>query len=149
MKKLKIEIPKGFIIDEFNKDTGVIKFKKEPKNVMQSIKTIEDVLIDNSISEAQFKTSCLGLSEDEIAYRLIKLICKSLNEGWVPDWGNANEYKYFPWFYMSSSGFRFDGYVGWSTNANVGSRLSFKSQELATHAGNQFTEIYKNYLLIK
>ena len=80
----------------------------------------------------------------------MKLLTKSLNEGWEPDWDNSSERKYFPWFNMSSSGSGFSFCVcdDWGTHSSVGSRLCFKSSELAKYAGTQFTDIYKEYMLI-
>ena len=149
MKTLKIEIPKGFEVDEFNQQTGEIKFKETPKDIMSTIKTIEDVLKSNSLTQIEFDKNCKGLEEDEISYRLIKLICKTLNEGWEPDWDDSNEYKYYPWFKMSSSGFRYHYYDYWTTYSYVGSRLCFKSSKLARYAGEQFTDVYEKFMLIK
>lgn len=149
MKTLKIEIPKGFVIDKFDEETGDITFKEKPKNVMERIKTFEDVLADNNITKELFNNTLVGLTADEIAYKQIKLICKSLNEGWEPDWDNSSEYKYYPLFKMSSSGFRCNDCGYWATSSAVGSRLCFRSSELAKYACIQFTEIYKNHLLIK
>ncbi len=78
---------------------------------------------------------------------MAKLVCIAYNEGWIPDWNNTNEYKYFPYFKMGSSsgvGFSSVDYDYWVTNSNVGSRLCFKSADLAKHAGKLFEqEIYK------
>ncbi|MGK0175653.1 MAG: hypothetical protein ACI9AT_002040, partial [Ulvibacter sp.] len=92
--------------------------------------------------------SCVGLSKDEVGYRVIKLICKSLNQGWTPDWSDSSEYKYTPWFEMNgSSGFRCHVFVSWCTYTHVGSRLCFKSKELAEYAGKQFEEVYKDFMV--
>ena len=70
------------------------------------------------------------------------------NDGdeWFPDWSNYNEYKYTPWFDMdpsSASGFAFGGYDDWYSDSNVGSRLCYKTRELAEYAGKQFEDLYK------
>ncbi|MGK0174049.1 MAG: hypothetical protein ACI9AT_000412, partial [Ulvibacter sp.] len=112
------------------------------------IKTIGDVLKDNGISQSEFDKSCVGLSKDEVGYRVIKLICKSLNQGWTPDWSDLSEYKYVPWFEINdSSGFRCDAYAYWFSVANFGSRLCFKTKELAEYAGKQFEEVYKDFMV--
>ncbi len=120
--------------------------------VTDRIKTIDDVLKDNGLSKHDFDKSCIGLTEDEISYRLIKLIVKSLNEGWMPDWSNSSEYKYYPWFNMnagsSASRFSYDDFDSWLTCSHVGSHLCFKSAELAKYAGTQFIEIYEKYMVI-
>jgi len=117
------------------------------KDVKDRIKNFDDVLKENGISREDFETSCKGLEPDEIAYRMAKLVCLAFNEGWIPDWTNSNQYKYFPWFNMgSSSGVGFSSFVFdfWNSSSAVGSRLCFKSADLAKHAGKLFEqEIYK------
>lgn len=120
--------------------------------VTDRIKTIKDVLHDNGLSEETFNIQCRDLPEDEKAYRLIKLIVKSLNEGWLPDWSNSNEYKYYPWFDMNNgsaaSRFSYNGYGRWNAGSLVGSRLCFKNAELAKYTGTQFIEIYRKNMVI-
>ncbi len=117
------------------------------KDVKERIKTIEDVLKDNGTSQTKvdnmFKYSPEHLKHQYIA----ELLCKSLNEGWEPNWDNSNEYKYYPWFKMSPSGFRFSDYDYWHSISNVGSRLCLKSRELAIYAGEQFTELYEKFMI--
>lgn len=149
MYTIPIEIPKGY---EANLVNGVIKITAAKKKgpVTERILTIDDVLADNSLTRDQFDKQCAGLEQDEIAYRIIKLLAKSLNEGWEPDWSNSGEYKYYPWFEMrGSSGFLFSGYDYWATASGVGSRLCFKSRELAEHAGRNFTGVYEELMTIK
>jgi hypothetical protein len=122
------------------------------RNVMERIKTMEDVLLDNEFDHDSFLNKyCPGLTDDEIAYKQIKLITKSLNEGWEPDWTNSSEGKYYPWFDLSegSSGFRCYDFGRWGTLSDVGSRLCFKSKELAEYAGKQFTDVYNKFMTIK
>lgn len=157
MKSLKIEIPKGFEIDCFDADSGLVKFREIPKNIFDKIKSIEDVYQDNEefikeeydLSVSDFIDSFKYLIKDEIAYRQMKLICNTFNEGWEPDWTNSNEHKYFQYFYMGeksgSSGFRFGADGRWLTLSRVGSRLCFKSHELAKHTAELFEDIYKNF----
>ncbi|TDE53788.1 hypothetical protein [Flavobacterium sp. GT3P67] len=117
------------------------------KDVKDSIKNFDDVLENNGISREDFETSCKRLEPDEVAYRMAKLVCITFNEGWLPDWTNSNEYKYYPWFNMSSSsgvGFSDVDCGFWRANSCVGSRLCFKSADLAKHVGKLFEqEIYK------
>lgn len=152
MQTLKIEIPQGYEVDSFDKLSGEIRLKEKPKDVMERVKTIDDVLADNGISPGGgFRQHCEMLSDDEVAYIQLKLIAKSLNEGWTPDWDNSSQYKYFPWFWMNggSSGFRFYDYGRWSSASTVGSRLCFKSRELAEYAAKQFLDVYRRFMVIK
>lgn len=75
----------------------------------------------------------------------MSIITMVLNEGWEPDWDNDNESKYYPYFYMSPSGFAFHvtGSVSTGASAGCGSRLRFRTSELARYAGEQFLDIWK------
>lgn len=149
MKTLKIQIPDGYEIDDFDKLSGEIKLKEKPKNVMERIKTVADILADHNITPLQFDVMCERLEVDEINYRILKLLTKSLNESWLPDWDDSNQAKYYAWFYMGgSAGFRFDGCGGWPAISYVGSRLCFKSRELAEYSAQQFTSVYKQFMMI-
>lgn len=84
-------------------------------------------------------------------YKLI-VICEALNEGHIHDWNNGEWDKWYPWFYMSgsSSSGRFSFYYSdfRNSDSDCGSRLCFKSEELADYSGTQFEELYKEYFVI-
>lgn len=87
-----------------------------------------------------------GLTPDEVAYRHLKVVVKALNEGWTPNWDKDEEMKYYPWFYLdATSGFRLNC-VDWCYESSpVGSRLCFRSRELAEYATMQFHDLYKQF----
>ncbi len=150
MSTLKINIPEGFKIKSFNEKTGEVSFEPIPKDIKERITTFTDVLKHHNIIARDFAHQCDKLSDDEVAYRKIKLITEALNEGWTPDWTDGTN-KYWPWFKMGSAsgvGFSYHGYGRWYSFSLVGSRLCFKSRELAVYAGEQFEDIYKDFLTI-
>jgi len=147
---LTINAPDGCEIDSytFDKTSGVVKFKEKRKSVFERITTLASVLEDNGFTQQGFDKHCEGLTEDEVGYRLAKLMIMSLNEDWTPDWNDPNQVKYVPWFDMrGSSGFRFDVYVSWNSASVVGSRLCLKSRPLCEHIGKhpELTAIYKKF----
>ena len=113
-------------------------------------------------------------NKDIIAYMKLRIIVAALNEGWKPQF-IPGEYRWFPYFILytkdeidkmdeetkarvvcrSSSGA--DAYGGVSCAysygdsavvvAGIGSRLAFKTEELAEYAGKQFAEIYADFML--
>ena len=88
-----------------------------------------------------------------IANYQLMVIAEALNEGWTPDWSNGEWDKWYPWFDMddsSSAGrFSFYGAVLQYSYSNVGSRLCFKSEELADYAATQFLELYRELFVIE
>lgn len=64
----------------------------------------------------------------------------------VPDFSDLNQDKWFPWFKYKKdiAGFVFAGtdYTPMYTNANISSRLCFKTSERAEQFGKQFIDIY-------
>ena len=122
------------------------------KNAIKRITTLEMACVDlGLLSEGaigQFVGEKHGTSLQ--AYTQLIVIADALNEGWVPNWNDGNEYKWYPWFKYNGWGFGFSGTgFGYTfTHACLGSRLVFKSQELAEHAGRTFESIYNDFLSI-
>jgi hypothetical protein len=85
----------------------------------------------------------------DIAEYGIILIAKVLNEGWIPDWNNTKEYKWYNWFRYDSSTSRFvfldTAYDDWYTYTFGGSRLCYKEENLAAFAANLFSDFYNDY----
>jgi hypothetical protein len=92
--------------------------------------------------------------ESSYAYHQLTIIARALNEGWVPDYSDGNQYKYYPYFVWDNkaaggSGFSFYRYCYDVSFSDVGARLVFKTSELATHAGKKFISIYNQFLTSK
>lgn len=113
------------------------------------------------------------MTEDFIAYLKLRIIVAALNEGWEPKF-TEDEYRYFPWFYFYTkeeydnlddeekgrcvlrSGNSTDSDNGFVycfanndasySNAYFGSRLAFRTRELAAYAGRQFTEEWADFM---
>lgn len=127
----------------------IIEDSDKPKNIMDRVKSFEDaceVLGSNPDIFTEYDT------DDEVAYKKLKVITRALNENWKKDWSNSNEYIYFPWFEMDKkpgSGFDCSDYYRWPSFSIVSARLGFKSRELALYAAKQFEVIYHKYMVIK
>ena len=124
---------------------------------MDKIKTFEDACAALGISTALPEVSMLPEAEQKaiVAHYKLTVIAKALNDGWQPDWSIDGEWKYYPWFDVEAdaskpSGFGLSYYDCGHTYSNTyfGSRLCFKSRELAKYAGVQFADLYEEYFLI-
>ena len=67
-----------------------------------------------------------------IAELKLEIIIQALNEGWVANWQDKNEYKYFPWLRVGSSGVLLD-YCYETRVTTAGSRHCLKSKKLVNH----------------
>lgn len=72
-------------------------------------------------------------------------------DGFVPDFSNKNQWKYFPWFTYNND---VAGFVCESTypaaaaaHASIGSRLCFKTSARAKQFGKQFEDLYNDVFL--
>lgn len=115
------------------------------EKITDRVKTFEDACIVLGLQPTEI--TCAYDSADDQAYKKLKAIISALNEGWKPDWNNTNQPKYYPWFELQG-GFRLH-YVAYDcTYSSVGSRLCFKSRELAQYAATQFADLYKDFFTL-
>lgn len=126
---------------------------------MKKIKTFADACKALKLNPKHLPDVSLLPKEHQKAitahYKLV-IIVQALNEGWTPNWNDISQWKYYPWFTIeadakrpSGFGFSLTLYDCWLTRTPVGSRLCFKSRELALYAGKQFKNLYKEYFLIQ
>lgn len=115
----------------------------------------------------------LANQKDIEAYLKLRIIAAALNEGWEPKF-TKDEWRYFPWFYIYSkeeleemdeeersrvvgrancNAYAYGGlayanavYASSYSYAVYGSRLAFKSEELAVYCGQQFIDIWVDFI---
>ena len=124
---------------------------KKEKFDFRTIQSVEDACKATGTDPESINLP--GLTDDELAYRQLKLIAKAINEcdESFPDWSNRTQAKWFPWFWVlpSGSGFSGSGTGDYYGGTIVGSRLCFKTEGACKYAIKQFEEIYARYLLIE
>ena len=149
---MQLDIPKGYSFSSVEPKTGKINLIEDKKTLpaKDRIKTFKDVLADQNMTLKEFEKNTTGLAKDTVAYEKLKLIVKSLNEGWTPNWKDTSEYKWYPYFDMQKKGkigFADVACVTWFAFTTVGGRLCFKSKELALYAGKQFLKEYEGFMV--
>lgn len=117
-------------------------------------------------------------NRDILAYMKLRIIAAALNEGWKPQFTEYEE-RWYPWFtlwteeelseksdewkadrHLISTGDYSGDWAGFaysrsidvpttSSTADVGSRICFKSEALATYCGKQFISLWADFNLIK
>ena len=115
----------------------------------------------------------LANQKDIEAYLKLRIIAAALNEGWEPKF-TKDEWRYFPWFCIyskeeleemdeeersrvvgraSHNAYAYGGlayanayHASSYSSTNNGSRLAFKSEELAVYCGQQFIDIWVDFI---
>ena len=117
----------------------------------------------------------INITQDLISYLKLRIIAEALNEGWKPTF-EEGEYRYYPWFYtytkeeydaldedkkkkcriLMKSGsnpyaignliFQNKVDAGLYLITSYGVRLFFKTEKLAKYCGEQFFDIWINFL---
>ena len=115
------------------------------------IKTFEDACAKLQLNPETVLPDLIGYPAQHqkamLAHAKLVIIAEALNNGWKPDWNDFNESKYYPWFDMEN-GFAFAACDYCSHLSLVGSRLCFVSADVATYAGEQFVDLYKDYFVL-
>lgn len=146
----------------------------KPLDVRERIKTFTDAAQAVGIDDPEeWEEHYSNLEPDILAYLKLRIITKALNEGWEPKF-IPGEYRWAPYFLLYTKeeiekidaekkarvvfrsvniafanggvSYAFANSASANVNASFGSRLAFKSEELAEYAGKQFTEIYADFI---
>ena len=121
------------------------------KNPMSWVKTFDDICKCEGGNEILFLENCKQdhCTEDEIAYRQLKLIRKIITNDHRPPADHANEKKWHPYFDLGApSGFGFSNadFTYWNTCTAVAAHLYFRTENEADFAGRTFLKIYEKFI---
>ena len=173
-KQITIPVPDGKRAEWINGVLTLVDEQKvDNRPVTERIKTFTDAcnaLGDEHPLVTQYRLTAAAykgdpMTEDFIAYLKLRIIVAALNEGWEPKF-EEGEYRYFPWFYLYTkeqydelddeekgrcvlrSGVFTNSYVGFVSysGTSFGSRLAFRTRELAAYAGRQFIEEWADFM---
>lgn len=78
---------------------------------------------------------------------MLRHIFKIRRGNWKPDFRNGNQYKYFPVFKLTESGFGFShshSYF-WHSYSYVGSRLCLPSEKMSNDIAKEFLPIFEKF----
>lgn len=123
----------------------------EPKFDFRTIKTFEDACHKIRVTPAlpTMLNGCQELMKATIAAYKLMVIFQAINDGWIPDWSNTNQTKWFPWFWVlpSCSGFSFSRTFNCYGLTSAGSRLCTDTGDKCRYIADQFETEYKEFLL--
>jgi hypothetical protein len=124
-------------------DVFKVKFQSGPNVLPIEVTENEQIILNYNGQEKNMLAV--------VAFLKLSLISRAMNclandgQIWQPDWSNTDEYKFYPWLkYVAGSGFSDRGYLCDSAGTGVGSRLCFKTSEMARHAAVHFKDLYND-----
>lgn len=156
------------------KMVAVLVDDKDERPVTERIKTFEDACKEVGIDAEKWLEEHKDDDVNLLAFLKIRIIVEALNEGWKPKF-DGQECRYAPYFYYYTKeevdnmdedkksrlllvcGSALGGapcgltcagsYAAFSrANSDLGARLALKSRNLALYCGNQFYEIWIDFL---
>ena len=136
------ESAKKYLVGKTNDVFGVVK-----KRLSKSVDPIKDAEI--LIKEINPKHI-----EALVALNRLFTIAEAWNkaDGFVPDFSDWNQAKYYPWFKYDKDAagfvFAYTYHTPAYAHATVGSRLCFQSSARAAQFGKQFAHLYNKVFLI-
>lgn len=148
---------------------------KKTKSIIDKIKTFEDAeeFLGSQHPLVEACNSCMFPGDNCLnAYLKLRVICAALNEGWKPNKESLNfypefelldenDYKYFKEEEVTCielKGFNtpYDGmrcplaeFEISQTPSKYGNQLCFKSEKLAKYCGEQFIDLWADFLFTK
>lgn len=114
------------------------------QKITERVQTMEDIFSVGGKSLLEIIS--LSDTKDEAAYKVLKFGIKVLNEEWVADYSNSDQYKYEPRFYHKAGfGLSYDDFVIWYTRTAVGPRLCYRSYEIMMHGIKIMQKYYNDF----
>lgn len=86
-----------------------------------------------------------------IAFYMLSVIIQWVNEGWVADFKDYSQRKWYPYFYFKNGGLSASiaHDVFSVADSHIGARLAFKTESSAIEWANKLLPLYEDYLFIK
>lgn len=142
-------------VEEKKEDNDIEKDFEDAREELDSFKVTSDEAAKHFDSLAQLiRNANPRHIKALIALNKLFTIAEKWNkeDGFVPDFSDKGQWKYFPWFRYSKevAGFVF-AYTYFTASyafADVGSRLCFKSESRAEAFGKKYVDLYNEVFLL-
>lgn len=142
-------------VEEKKEDNGIEKDFEDAREELDSFKVTSDEAAKHFDSLAQLiRNANPRHIKALIALNKLFTIAEKWNkeDGFVPDFSNKGQWKYFPWFKYEgeAAGFVYApaNNSASSADATFGSRLCFKSESRAEEFGKKYADLYNEVFLL-
>ena len=142
-------------VEDKKEDNGIEKDFEDARKELDSFKVTSDEAAKHFDSLAQLiRNANPRHLKALIALNKLFTIAEKWNkeDGFVPDFSNKGQWKYFPWFEYSKEAAGFVCAITSNTAsfafAYIGSRLCFKSESRAEAFGKKYVDLYNEVFLL-
>lgn len=142
-------------VEDKKEDNGIEKDFEDAREELDSFKVTSDEAAKHFDSLAQLiRNANPRHIKALIALNKLFTIAEKWNkeDGFVPDFSNKGQWKYFPWFKYEgeAAGFVYaaTAYAASNAPATFGSRLCFKSESRAEEFGKKYADLYNEVFLL-
>ena len=142
-------------VEDKKEDNGIEKDFEDAREKLDSFNVTSDEAAKHFDSLAQLiRNANPRHIKALIALNKLFTIAEKWNkeDGFVPDFSNKGQWKYYPWFKyeVESAGFvsATTNYTASGATANFGSRLCFKSESRAEEFGKKYVDLYNEVFLL-
>lgn len=142
-------------VEDKKEDNGIEKDFEDAREELDSFKVTSDEAAKHFDSLAQLiRNANPRHIKALIALNKLFTIAEKWNkeDGFVPDFSNKGQWKYFPWFEYSKEAAGFVSadthYTASTALAHIGSRLCFKSESRAEAFGKKYVDLYNEVFLL-
>ena len=142
-------------VEDKKEDNGIEKDFEDAREELDSFKVTSDEAAKHFDSLAQLiRNANPRHIKALIALNKLFTIAEKWNkeDGFVPDFSNKGQWKYFPWFKYEgeAAGFVYASTSTAASNATAafGSRLCFKSESRAEEFGKKYADLYNEVFLL-
>lgn len=142
-------------VEEKKEDNDIEKYFEDAREKLDSFNVTSDEAAKHFDSLAQLiRNANPRHIKALIALNKLFTIAEKWNkeDGFVPDFSNKGQWKYFPWFEYSKEAAGFVSAYTYNTAsaacAIIGSRLCFKSESRAEEFGKKYADLYNEVFLL-
>ena len=126
------------------------KIKENKQFDWKSITSVEKAFERVGKDYEMFLEQHIFLTRDVIAFLEMKVVYEAINDGWMVDWSDSNQRKWFPCMeYKGCSGFSFgvSHCTYYRSDAGLGVRLCTDNSKKAEFIGRTFIKQYNMMML--
>lgn len=125
-------------------------------NITERIKTFQDACTEIGINHDEWIAEHAELPTRTLALQKLEIIAKAINDGWKYI-ANPDTLCHYPWFKLTAGNLvcnetytdciAYDSADKSITIMSCPTSIAFSSAEIALYAGQQFLDIYRNFIL--